>query len=180
VLPRVACGWAWNLGPICKTCWVGCRRRRPGWRNRSRIAGRRLRPARAPHPAGPRRARPSSHRPNPLPETSRIDPLPRPTTIGQSLAASPRQFRGWPNGHECSKKGGALGNQPRRPAIVANRRARPSYDLSSSTGDNVWASRARSQRPSECLRYTVIRWPACCVASPPARGVTDNASRLRV
>jgi len=109
-----------------------------------------------------------------------IDPLPWPTTIGQPLAASPRQFWGWPNRHEGSKKGGALGNQPRRPAIVANRRARPSYDLSSSTGDNVWASRARSQRPSECLRYTVIRWPACCVASPPARGVTDNASRLRV
>ena len=49
-----------------------------------------------------------------------------------------------------------------------------------STGDKVWASRARSQRPSGCLRYTVIRCPASCVASLPPRDVTDNVSRLRV
>lgn len=46
--------------------------------------------------------------------------------------------------------------------------------------DNVWASRARSQRPSGCLRYIVIRCPASFVSSPPARGLTDNVSRLRV
>ena len=37
-----------------------------------------------------------------------------------------------------------------------------------------------AQRPSGCLRYTVIRCPASCVAPPPARWVTVNASRLRV
>jgi hypothetical protein len=52
---------------------------------------------------------------------------------------------------------GALTNQRRRPALVPNRRARSSHDLGSATGDNVWASRARSQRPSGCLRYIVIR-----------------------
>jgi hypothetical protein len=44
------------------------------------------------------------------------------------------------------------------------------------TGDSVFASRARSQRPSVCLRYMVIRCPASFVVSPPARGVTDNES----
>ena len=66
------------------------------------------------------------------------------------------------------------------PSTCSSGRARPCYALSFSTGDNVWASRARSQQPSGCLRYTVIRWPASCVSSPPARGTTDNASRLRV
>ena len=49
-----------------------------------------------------------------------------------------------------------------------------------STGDNVWASRARSQRLSGCSRYIETRYPASCVVSPPASGVTDSASRLRV
>jgi hypothetical protein len=49
-----------------------------------------------------------------------------------------------------------------------------------STADKVWTSRDRSQRPSRCLRYTVMRCPASCAAFPPARGVTDSASRLRV
>src|SRR5262249_21929726 len=69
---------------------------------------------------------------------------------------------------------------PRRSVATASRARLASHDPRSPTGDNVWASRARSQRPSGCLRYTVIRCPANCATSPPARGVTDNTSRLRV
>src|SRR5438309_3945592 len=61
-----------------------------------------------------------------------------------------------------------------------NRGLAPEFSPHPVTGESVWASRARSQRPSGCSRYTVMRYPASCAASPPARGVTDSASRLRV
>jgi hypothetical protein len=61
----------------------------------------------------------------------------------------------------------------RSPRLGAVNRQQPTQ---LATGVSVLASRARSQWPSGCLRYMVIRLPASSFASPPARGVTDNES----
>ena len=57
----------------------------------------------------------------------------------------------------CGSRAGSSRTSRGLGGVPLCRRERPSYDLGSSTGDNVWASRAKSQRPSGCLRYIVIR-----------------------
>src|SRR5438445_13160201 len=54
----------------------------------------------------------------------------------------------------------------------------PSQGLT--TGDSTFASRARSQRPSGCLRWIVMRSPASRLSSPPPCGNTESESRLSV
>jgi hypothetical protein len=92
---------------------------------------------------------------------SQIEPDPFSFLEQEPQPRAPSTFprKSWLNIASVSSVAPAKGLD-RAPAVLFGRCLRhriASHDLSFATGDNVWASRARSQRPSGCLRYIVIR-----------------------